>query len=248
MSSLPPALVAVRAESRRFVPPLLFLPGLWTDVAVWRAPMSLLAQRGWDCFALQLPPEPIAWPAWRQRIAATVSSLADPPVILGHDAGALLALDVSEGVVARVGLAPFPARAYTSGAAAPLPRWRVRWAAWRGAAVARPAALADVDEPPGGWRAAAAPWMVEALTWQPASVPSVAPGLLVVGEDDVLFPAAAVAPLAAACGCSVLRLPGAGYGMPWARGWDRHFGRVHRWLVQALGAAALLEEDEDEGR
>lgn len=248
MSSPPSDLVAVRAESRRFVPPLLFLPGLWTDAAVWRAPMSLLAQRGWDCFALQLPPSPLAWPTWRARVADAVSSFAAAPVVVGHDAGALLALDVAEGVVARVGLAPFPARAYSSGGAAPLPLWRMRWAAWRGAALERPAVLAGVDEPPGGWRAAPAPWVVGALAWQAASAASVAPGLLVVGEDDVLFPAAAVAPLAAACGCSVLRLPGAGYGMPWARGWDRHFGRVHRWLVQALGADALLEEDEDEGR
>lgn len=145
MSSSPPALVAVRAESRRFVPPLLFLPGLWTDAAVWRAPMSLLAQRGWDCFALQLPPCPPAWPDWRQRVAAAASALADPPVVIGHDAGALLALAMSAGVVARVGLAPFPARAYCPGGAVGLPRWRVRWAAWRGAALARPATLARVD-------------------------------------------------------------------------------------------------------
>ncbi len=248
MSSSPPALVAVRAESRRFVPPLLFLPGLWTDAAVWRAPMSLLAQRGWDCFALQLPPCPPAWPDWRQRVAAAASALADPPVVIGHDAGALLALAMSAGVVARVGLAPFPARAYCPGGAVGLPRWRVRWAAWRGAALARPATLARVDEPPGGWREAPASWVAGAFDWRAAAAPSVPPGLLVVGDDDMLFPAAAVAPLAAACGSSVLSLAGAGYGMPWARGWDRHCGRVHRWLVQALGAAALLEEDEDEGR
>lgn len=244
-----PALLAIRADFPRFGAPLLFVSGLWTDASVWHAPMSLLAQRGWDCFALQLPSAAaharLDWADWQHALGAAIGCLDAPPVLVAHDAGVLLALEVDVGVRACVGLAPFLPDAYRAAAPRAFSPWAAGLAAWRHKPLHRPERLAH-EPPPQGWCATSAAVARAAAAWTvPAGLRSL-PRLLVAGDADVLCPAACLANLAAACAADAESLVGAGHALPWGRGWDRHMAQMHRWLVQKFGAELLRESDTQE--
>src|SRR2546426_12703787 len=106
-----------RAESAKFAAPLVLIHGLWSGPWMWRQFSQYLSHRGWTSYAL-------SWRAtaraslWSSVLAALddfVRPLDVPPIVIGHDLGAHLALHLA-GTQAAVALPP-PA----AGPAAPPP-------------------------------------------------------------------------------------------------------------------------------
>src|SRR5690242_4587310 len=81
----------VHAESARYSAAVLCLPGLWSTAAVWRPFAGYLGHRGWESQLLDVRDVAGGMPA---RVAAVVPHVAEVggrAVLIGHDAGALLA-------------------------------------------------------------------------------------------------------------------------------------------------------------
>jgi pimeloyl-ACP methyl ester carboxylesterase len=238
-------------ESERFTAPLLLVHGLWQDATVWRRFTGFLAHRGWRCVAVQLDS--------RHRgglvdllsgLREAIAALEAPPVVVGHDLGGLLALQVAPAARAVAALAPFvppplseePAlalghagswlsRRLGSFLSAPRGRWRQSYGA-RSAAREPARLIADLRRP------------VEVVEPIPAGIPA----LLMAGETDPVVPLVAARRLAERSNAEVLCVEGAGHALPTDEGWRECVSTLHRWLVQRLGAALLefYEERDDD--
>src|SRR5262249_41727239 len=109
----------IRAESPRYGASLLFLPELWAPARLWLPVASFLGHRGWEGQALELR----RTGGLSARVAAVVAharALPARPVLIGHGAGAIVALEAARAGagVAAVLLAPLvagsaPVRAIT---------------------------------------------------------------------------------------------------------------------------------------
>jgi pimeloyl-ACP methyl ester carboxylesterase len=244
-----PAVDTVQPESARFTASLLFVHGLWSDAAVWRRPMGYFAHRGWQCHALNLHTaldDASSAAACAESIASLCRSLQPPPILIGHDAGALLALSCSDPPpVAIVAIAPLVPQAQRRLSAAPAREWPQRWAAWRGRAVPPPrdvmAWFGRPQAPHQAGESAAFLAAVDRLVPRPPTVPS----LFVIPDDDAVAAPAEQAEMARRLGAETLCLPG-GHGLPIADGWETCVAMVHRWLVQRLGASLLAWLDDME--
>lgn len=200
-----------------------------------------------------------------RAVSDYLTSLPVRTVVVGHDAGALLALalgDVEQ--VAAVGLlAPLvpgsaPVRALTLewgslarvalGRAVPPPRGPGAALAWGQLPVAvRGTVLAQLEPEDGV--------VVRELALG-RHVPRAtrAPRLVLSGDlDPILAPAAAGA-LAMTIGAEHQLVAGAGHWLLAGPAWQAAVGRLHRWLVQRLGepllesyAEAMAERDETSG-
>ena len=80
------------------------------------------------------------------------------------------------------------------------------------------------------------------------------PALLVAGDRDPLLDPAAAAALAGRLGAELSVLPDAGHALLAGPAWQRVVGLVHRWIVQRIGAPlletyeeAMADRDAEEG-
>jgi len=255
----------VPAESARYTASLIFVPGLWSGPRGWRRSAGYLAHRGWECHLVD--PRGHGGIAGRAAaVAEYAAALPVRPLLLGHDAGALVALAAAgpAGAAAAVLVAPLvPGSRETH---VLLPRHR----ALVGALLRRPLA------PPSGvaasllWGELTAP-LRRQLTEGGAGedvalvrdlragrvLPPRPPGmplLLLGGARDALLPAVAARALAATLAAEHDTLPGAGH---WPHldptTWQPTVDRLHRWLVQRLGekllelyAEAMAERETDD--
>lgn len=255
----------VHAESGRYATSLLFLGGLWTGPGVWRGFASYLAHRGWEGQLLDL--RGLGGLAERERrVADHVATLPAAPILIGHDAGALVAaaLAARVPVAAAVLLAPLPVRPPA------LRRYLAGWSGLRaavtGAPVPPPAAdapalgLLELPEPLRGTVAAErepedARFLLDLARGRaPYARPHEVPTLVLVGDRDPVLPADEAATIVTAVGAEARTLAGAGRWLPCAAGWQQHVGVVHRWLVQRLGepvldfyAEAMADRDDGDG-
>jgi pimeloyl-ACP methyl ester carboxylesterase len=251
----------VVAESEKFTASLVLVHGLWSEPAVWRRFMGLLAHRGWTCHAVRLPgrsmetddARSLALRDYVQVVRDVVAACAAPPIVLGHDVGAFLAMsgaaEYARAVIAMAPLLPGDLLRRNPAVTGLRQRLALAW----GRAV----------PPPGGRRAQAyfgagagsppapEPWAVvrDLLAWSGA--PTIAlpvPALVVAATADPFCPRDALAVWAARCGAEVRAVPGADHGLPWMTGWESRANEIHRWLVQRLGEPLLLpcEDDDDE--
>jgi pimeloyl-ACP methyl ester carboxylesterase len=247
----------IAAESQKFTAPMLCVHGLWCTAAVWRRFMGFSAHRGWTCIAVNLRGRGSAAAPRIGRVRftdflddlwAALAACTAPPVVVGHDLGALLALQCDAPAArAVVGVAPLlpgaPNRALTA--------WRARLAMWRRAPLPPPRrAIAAAYL--GGARMTPVPDSSTAARDACAGrvvLPPAArlPTLMIAGGGDPFSPPAAVEQLAQRMGADFRIVQAAGHAMPWDTGWERCVAEVHRWLVRTLGQPLLLErEGEDE--
>lgn len=237
---------SVHPESPRFHASLLFVHGLWGDPGRWRRPMGFFAHRGWQCHAVDLTPS--AAPADHAAVLAGVARELDPPpVLVGHDAGALLALGCSAPApVAVVAIAPLLPRELRRRSLAPAAAWRQRWAVHRGRPVPPPRDGAAWFGMPAAPRAPGESpvWVRSVDAWVPRPAP--APALVVVPRGDAIAAPDEQEALARCVGADVLHLDG-GHALPVGAGWETCVAAVHRWLVQRLGAPLLAWADADDG-
>src|SRR4029453_18774510 len=95
-----------RPETDKFTAPLVLVHGLWDRAAVWRRFAGYLAHRGWQCIALVRRGEVSDVATHVSDLRTAIAAVDAPPVIVGHDFGALLALHCGDVARAVVALAP----------------------------------------------------------------------------------------------------------------------------------------------
>src|SRR4051812_18779990 len=90
-------LTVIEPESARYRADLIFVHGLWVGSGIWRAAVAGFAHRGWRCLLLDRPRDQAGDPGWSwpRFLADVVRGCAVKPIVVGHDAGALLALDLA---------------------------------------------------------------------------------------------------------------------------------------------------------
>jgi pimeloyl-ACP methyl ester carboxylesterase len=232
-------------ESDKFTAPLVLVHGLWERATAWRRFAGYLSHRGWRCVAVQRRRDAAADLAAHVRdLQAAIASLEAPPVVVGHDLGAVLAFQCADRARAVVGLAPLigPPLAAPPAALAHAGSWLARL---RGGALRAPAGrwrhaypLRDVVEP-----AALVREVVAGALPAPLAIGETPCGVFVGEGDDVLSVTAARA-FAQHVGGELALLAGAPHAILQAPGWESHVAAVHRWLVQRLGVGLLALYDE----
>ena len=244
----------VEAENERYAASLLFVHGLWAGPQVWRGFAQGFAHRGWRCLLFDgrsRSSEAIGFEGWRQSVASAAAGLEGPVVVVGHDAGGLIALSLAERgeVAAAVSVAPL------LGGVAPLLSLATRLRGRMGLGWADPP---DGDHP---YRQTASPEaraLVDALLApEPAGRPAslrgrvlapgapVVPTLLVAQEADTVVPSALIEITGAGIAAESMSLPGGHWAMLEGRP-DPWLMPVHRWLIRRLGPSLLLlRGDED---
>lgn len=235
------------AESGRYATSLVFLPGLWLSGALWRRVATFLGHRGWQGEIAELGELPTDVAGRADAIAAHVAKLAAPPVLIGHDAGALVALRAAARtpVAAVVAVAPaIPGQRALGGFLWRLP---AAMALLLGRPVPAPdpdAAAAVYGPLPGALhaqlRADAGDVLLDVVRDRlgPFGPPAV-PTLVVSGDADPTLPAVAAADFAARLHADVERVPGAGHWLVADDRWQATAGVIHRWLVRRLGESLL---------
>lgn len=248
------AMIAVEPESPRYATDLVFLPGLWARSDAWGRVAAAMAHRGWRCWLLDPRVGAAAGgglAAWAANAEAAIAGFGAPPVLVGHDAGALVALALAAAGRPSAAIAVAPLVEGVD----PLLVRRVRWRArLLGGAVDPPPASHPVFASCGGeegqrvlgalGREAAATIASVRGGWLAPRAPAV-PALVVGQEDDPAAPAFAVEVLANGIGADFVGLAGGHWPMARTR-IDAWTGRLHRWLVHRLGERLLLlRGDED---
>jgi pimeloyl-ACP methyl ester carboxylesterase len=251
----------VHPEGPRYGTSIVFLSGLWVSPILWRPVATFLAHRGWPGTLLDVRAVTGGVAARADRVAEHVRALSAPPVVIGHDAGALVALATAARTPVRALalVSPLvPGAPGTHGIA-----WsrRLPWALVRRAAVAAPsgalrtgffaglpddARAATTSEDPRVLAEVARRSRVD----RPATMP---PTLLVRGGADPIVSHADARGLATSLGAGFEELPDRGHWLPTEPGWQEFVGRMHRWLVQRLGegelelyAEAMADRDDGE--
>lgn len=248
-------LVVLPPESERYRAELLFLHGLWVDSRIWRGVAAGFAHRGWTC----LLADPAASSAesealsGRSRAEAAVRGREIPPVVIGHDAGALVALDLAARGLVRAAVAVAPlldgSAAVRSRAARLLLRLRPD-----GAPVPPPdpghpyfAHVTDARraELSGALAPETAGALREADLLATPSRPSV-PALLVAAADDPVSSPVLVEICARGIEADFLRVPRGGHWPMLDPRADEWITQVHRWIIRSAGQDLLvLRGDED---
>lgn len=243
----------VEPESERYRADLVFLHGLWAGSWVWRAAAAGFAHRGWRCVLIDASGAAASssLAAAFERALRELPERDAKPVVVGHDAGALIALDLAargevRGAVAIAplleGLRPLLTRGRRTmlrlrrwGAEPPPPREHPYFAGLSEAAGAElHAALAP--EPVARLRE------VERLT-EPAA-PAV-PALLVAQQGDAVATTLLVEICARGIEADFQRGAGGHWPMLGERV-DDWVTVIHRWLIKRVGhGLLLLRGDED---
>ena len=242
----------IEPENGRYRSDLLFVHGLWTTAEIFRPAALGFAHRGWRCEMLDLREGGgDALEGWCEALAAHVATLESPPVLVGHDAGGLVALAVAERTPVRAVVASAPLLGGMPSVHPALPVW---WARLRGATLPPP--LPDhpawaIASQKGRARLAAA--LVHERARLVASVrgPLATPGrprvpaVLVGYEGDALVSRHLVEITARGIEADFAGLPGGHYAML-EEPWDAWMSPVQRWLVRNAGEDLLeLRGDED---
>lgn len=246
-----------RAESERFGAPMLLLHGLWAGAWVWGRMAGYLGHRGWESWA---PDRRAAGGRLVDRCGTIAREMPAPPVIVGHDLGAAVALRVARALAAPAVVLIAPLLPGSRGrrlAFGGLPR---TVAAMVGRALTPPGdpvgrLLAECDDPVG--RALIGTRLVDEdgqevydLLRGRVRVEEIGvlpPTLVIGGSRDTLVPEATIREMAGEIGGDSVILDG-GHWLPIEATWQSTANCFHRWLVRTLGEPLLLlrgDENED---
>ena len=261
-------------EREKFTAPLLLLPGLWTGSWAWDEAAWAFSQRGWACWTLDSHESETPCESTRDtldgraaRIASAAAALDQPPIVIGYDVGALVALLAAErmppaaGFRALVCVSPLVPRGLQGGRRHALPLVRL---------AALPALLWNRAHPPPSRRMARdflfhalpaarqgalatrlrpdASGVVRDLTRGNVTLPAApfrCPVCVVWGEDDRMVAPAAVRRFAATLHADEHPYASQGHWLLSGPPAAILVGDVHRWLIRTLGDALLLPPEED---
>ena len=243
-----------RPESAKFRHPLLLVHGLWTGSWVWEPVATYLAHRGWESWAPSL--REVADLAARTRAAEAVArALPEPPVVLTHDAGLVIAAPLVAAGAAAAIAALAPVVGTGGGAGRGLFAWPQFWRArMLGRSVAPPrgaGAAAYLGRAIGSrdrLRPDSAPVFRSLASGHVGLHPSTAvPGLVIGGGDDAIVSERDAREIAERLGWEHRILAGRGHFALLEADWESLADEVHRWIVRTLGADLLLFLDDDSG-
>jgi pimeloyl-ACP methyl ester carboxylesterase len=239
--------IPVHPEGPRYATPVVYLPGLWAGPAVCQPMARHLGHRGWQGTIVDLREVPGGIAIRAAAVADHVRDRATAPVLIGYDAGALVALAVAARVVVRALVLVSPLRPGAPATHALTWSRSLVWSLFRRRPVSAPAgAIGEAltaglppdlratlgDEDPRILSDLARRSRVRA----PRPTP---PTLVLYGSDDPLVPREEARRLADDLGAEPLEAVGQGH-WPLSTGpWQTYGDRVHRWLVQRLGDANL---------
>jgi len=247
--------VCIEPENGRYRADLVFLHGLWTTPDIWQPAALGLAHRGWRCHLLDMRSDEqgrdFEIEQWCQSAADFLLDCETPPIVVGHDAGALVALALAERSLPRAVVADAP---LLVGPPQLQPRLANMIARWRNAELPPPAPtnpMAQVGSNAGVAR------LLNALTNEGARLvgslvgrairpgrPAV-PTLLMASPDDPVVPEHLVAITAQGIEAEYQKRSGGHYGML-EEPYDVWSSAVQRWLVRRAGTDLLvLRGDED---
>ena len=138
--------VCIEPENGRYRADLVFLHGLWTTPDIWQPAALGLAHRGWRCHLLDMREggDTVSLEQWSRSTADFISGCETPPILIGHDAGALVALALAESSLPRAVVADSP---LLVGAPQLQPRLASTIARWRNAKLPPPSAAAPKRSP-----------------------------------------------------------------------------------------------------
>lgn len=248
-------LTIIEPESDRYRAELVFVHGLWVGAEVWRAVAAGFAHRGWRCLLLdRVAAERDADPSrsWPEHLAAVLAERDAPPIVVGHDAGALLALDVAARGTVRAAVAVAPLLDGTRAVLPTLARMALRVRSST-ALVAPPTAtdpyFARIPQPNldaiAGGLAAERVGFVRALDALASPAQPRVPALVVAHDADPVSPRVLAEISARGIEADFLRLPGGHWPMLEPRA-DDWITQVHRWIIKRVGHGLLmLRGDED---
>lgn len=249
-----PDLTVIEPESERYTADLVLVHGLWVGPGVWRAVASGFAQRGWRCALLDATRAgggAAHEASLLERAEAAARSLASPPVVIGHDAGGLIALHLADRGAVRAAIAVAPLLDGLKPVLTPARRTLLHlWA--RGPVPPPSADHAMFAGVPAGARAS----LQEGLVAEPAArlreVESLAapgrpssPALVVAQDRDPVVPRALLELNARGIEADFMTLGGGHWPMLEER-IDAWMTQLHRWIVKRAGEGLLLlRGDED---
>jgi pimeloyl-ACP methyl ester carboxylesterase len=248
-----PGVTVIEPESERYRADLVFLHGLWADAAIWRAAAAGFAHRGWRCVLVDAPADTASHglaPSFESALRA-VPGRETKPIVIGHDAGALVALDLAARGLVRGAVAVAP---LVEGLAHLLPRrQRALLPLRRWGAVPPPPAEHPyfMGIPPAARdelraRLVAEPVArlreLERLT-EPAA-PAV-PAVLVAQQADAVATTLFIEVCARGIEADFQRASGGHWPMLEERV-DDWITQIHRWIIKRVGHGLLmLRGDED---
>ena len=249
------ALTVIEPESDRYRAELVLVRGLWVDAGIWRAAAAGFAHRGWRCVVVERSGEDVApgeaGVAWRQRVEDVVRGREAKPIVIGHDAGALLALDLASRGLVRGAVAVAPLLDGLRTVLPPLARLLL--------AVRRKAAVNPPDlghtyfarvpaEQHATLRAGLRPEpaaLLRELERLAAPAAPVVPAVLVAQQADEIASQLFVEICARGIEADFLRLQGGHWPMLEPRV-DDWITPIHRWIIKRVGHGLLvLRGDED---
>ncbi len=261
-------------ERNKFTAPLLLLHGLWSGSWSWQEVAGALSQRGWECWALDLRGRPesrtvetigrIPLEDYVEDVVTAAQHLWAPPIVCGHDLGALLALLAAAQVrpCALMCLAPLLPHAWVADGRPPAPLVRlsaVPALLWGRAlhpprlAMAcdflfntlPPAAQAQLHvrlQPDSG--IVARTLTRGHVAFPTAGVPC--PVLVVSGGADRMSPPTTARWLADRLLAEHRDYPEHGHWLCAGEQGMRLTGDLHRWLIRTLGETLLVPEESEE--
>lgn len=258
-------------ERAKFKAPLILTHGVWSSSRAWQRWATHFSNLGWECWAVN----------WRGRFGENAAAalkrlsfddcVADlkeviraapfPPVLAGHDLGALIALKAAaeEKVSALILLAPLPPKDLEPEPPRALRLLRLKY---RPLLFLRRAFRLEEKDFRRHWlNALPERGHDEAIACLVADSPhliadffarraldaqSSDPAVLVVGgADDRIVAPSALGDLARSIGADCRVYSGHGHWILGEEGGEEIVRDMHRWIVRQAGASILLEEKEE---
>jgi pimeloyl-ACP methyl ester carboxylesterase len=247
-------LTVIEPERERYRADLILVHGLWVGSAIWRAAAAGFAHRGWRCLLLDLPaaqpPDQVL--SWPRFVADVVRERPVKPIVIGHDAGALLALDLAARGAVRGAIAVAPLLEGLHGLLPPVVRATLRLR--RGSTSLPPPAWGQPyfeRIPPehsalvrAGLAAEPVSWLREVEQLTAPAAPTV-PTLLVAQQADAVASQLLLEICARGIEADFLRCKGGHWPMLEGRV-DDWITQLHRWIIKRVGHGLLiLRGDED---
>jgi pimeloyl-ACP methyl ester carboxylesterase len=261
-------------ERIKFTAPLVLVHGLWSGSWIWQEVGGALSQRGWEVWALDLRGRPGSQPVeaigrirledYSEDVVTAAQALWAPPVVCGHDLGALLALLTASRLNPRalVLLSPLLPRAWVTDGRPPLPlaHLTVVPALLWGRPLHPPRLTVASDflftalpqsvhahlharlQPDSGT-------VVRTLTREQLPFPLdkvSCPVLVVSGSADRMSPPMTSRWLADRLRAEHREYPGQGHWLLAGEQWTKLTGDLHRWLILTLGESLLVPPEEEE--
>ncbi|MGH7845699.1 MAG: alpha/beta hydrolase [Candidatus Binatia bacterium] len=256
-------------EFAKFKAPLVLVHGLWGTSSCWAAWANHFSNLGWECWAINFKGRPnenqrellaaLTMNDCRQDLLKTIRAAPEPPIIIAHGFGALIAFQAAtqENPPALVLLSPVSSDEPKPSPSKALRLLRIKYSPllWLG----RPFRLQDKDYRQVLLAAVLQNRQPEILrTLVPESArlmreffartTALSPGdvqspvLLLGGSDDRVVATARLRETARKLGAEFLEYPGHGHWMMGEKDGEKIVRDIHRWLVQTLGEKILLAD------